>query len=234
MDAVIHFHSSYSYDCVSDPREIVDEAIKRSINVICITDHDTINGSLAALEYAKTKYGDKIEVVPGAEYCTEFGDVICLGMKEEISFSNYADLIRKAKSQGAMILLPHPFKSHKNVEVLAKDADAIEIFNGRCTTAENESARQLAERLGKPVYVASDAHFIKQSFGCVNHFAADMKENFFDTLRYAPRRFTTENTPEVYVHLSQLIKGLKRKDFKLLKFHCIVLTKHFIKKIIKR
>lgn len=50
------------------PREIVEKALSYSLRVISITDHDTTDGVLPAVEAAK---GRPLEVVPGIELSTE-------------------------------------------------------------------------------------------------------------------------------------------------------------------
>lgn len=63
MKIDLHMHSTAS-DGKLSPKELVDLAIEKKIPVIAITDHDIIEGSREAIEYAS---GKGIEVVSGAE-----------------------------------------------------------------------------------------------------------------------------------------------------------------------
>lgn len=62
-----HIHSNFS-DGVLSPKEIVDRYEKRGFEIISITDHDNIRGSLNAFNYARNK---KIKVIPGIEFSTK-------------------------------------------------------------------------------------------------------------------------------------------------------------------
>ncbi|MFL9845413.1 TrlF family AAA-like ATPase [Flavobacterium rhizosphaerae] len=77
----IHIHSFGqfgfgSYD-VSDttmtPQAIVDTAIEKNLQIISITDHNEINNSFAAIDYAKDK---NILVIPGIEVTTTQGHLL--------------------------------------------------------------------------------------------------------------------------------------------------------------
>lgn len=66
--ADLHIHSFGKYasydvtDTLMTPQGIIDEALKESIKVISITDHNEIGNIPAALEYAA---GKDILVIPG-------------------------------------------------------------------------------------------------------------------------------------------------------------------------
>lgn len=40
----LHIHSGYSFDSLLDPKRIIKKAIKKNLNGIAITDHNTILG----------------------------------------------------------------------------------------------------------------------------------------------------------------------------------------------
>lgn len=65
--ADLHIHTtasdgSYTY------KQIIDESIQRGLEVIAITDHDTVDAIEGAIEYAK---GKSITVIPGIEFSSE-------------------------------------------------------------------------------------------------------------------------------------------------------------------
>ena len=82
MKGIFHIHTKYSYDSLNNPRKIVDYAVKHKINLLLITDHDTIKGSLEAKKYATTKKLP-VKIIIGAEYLTDIGDVIGIFLKKE-------------------------------------------------------------------------------------------------------------------------------------------------------
>ncbi|TVM03763.1 MAG: transcription antitermination factor NusB [Candidatus Brocadia sp. WS118] len=63
-DADLHIHTTYS-DGTMTPEEVVDDAIRRGISAIAITDHDTIDGLVIACRYGE---GKKLHIIPGIEF----------------------------------------------------------------------------------------------------------------------------------------------------------------------
>lgn len=82
----LHTHTTAS-DGTLTPCELADAAVKSGLAGIAITDHDTVAGLDIALEYKK-QTNLPIEIIPGIEMNTEYGDeeVHILGY-----FINYHD-----------------------------------------------------------------------------------------------------------------------------------------------
>ena len=201
MKSVIHLHSCYSYDCLTSPKKIVQRAIKAGIDVLCITDHDTIIGAKIAKEYAEKHHKGQIEVIIGAEFSSDWGDIIGYDIQEDIKEKDALLIIQKIRELGGLVLLPHPYDSHKNVHILAEKADWVEIFNARSTPENNEKAIILAQKYQKTTYVASDAHFLSDTMLCIN-----------DTTANSP---TVAYSPKSHFYCSQLIKSWKKKNPRL-------------------
>lgn len=85
MRADLHVHTTAS-DGRLTPEGIVRLAVKTGLNVIAITDHDSVDGIAPALEAAKAF--SSITIIPGVEINTDVphGEVHILGY-----FINYAD-----------------------------------------------------------------------------------------------------------------------------------------------
>lgn len=71
----------HTHTCKSDgsytPTELVDYAIEKNLSAIAITDHDSIEGLNEALSHAKAlkeKGLPTVEVVPGIEFSTKYGE----------------------------------------------------------------------------------------------------------------------------------------------------------------
>ena len=84
--------------------------------------------------------------------------MIAAFLQEEVVSRRLDEFLAEVRAQGGLVLLPHPFVNHRDVEMLARDADLIEVFNGRAKGDANRAAESLAARCGKPGYWASDAH----------------------------------------------------------------------------
>lgn len=77
MNAVdLHTHSNKS-DGSYSPTELVDYAISKGLSAVALTDHDTTDGLFEALSHAEAlrQAGQpSIEVVPGIEFSTKYGE----------------------------------------------------------------------------------------------------------------------------------------------------------------
>ena len=73
--ADLHIHTIYSYDGTASVPAVLTRAKQIGLDVIAITDHDEIAGSLKALELA-SKYG--VQVIPAIEITTAEGDLLAL------------------------------------------------------------------------------------------------------------------------------------------------------------
>lgn len=162
MDDLIadfHIHSKYSHDSLMSPESIVKRAKKVGLTCIAITDHGTIRGGLEAKKVAG-KYG--MEVIVGAEIKTDCGDIIGLNLNDEINMTHWQDVIRGIRSQGGIVVLPHPYHDHNSVEEIARSMDFIECWNSRCTSEENLKATLLAKISEKKMIYGSDAHSLSE------------------------------------------------------------------------
>ncbi len=216
MKAIIHVHSKYSFDSLTPPEKLVDLAVKNSIDVLCITDHDTIKGSVHARQYAEKKYNNSIKIIIGAEYKTDCGDLIGLNLTEEIKLTKADEVIKAIHAQEGIVLLPHPLDSHKNLDFLAEQADVIEVFNSRSSFYNNKMSMELADSLGKPDYVASDAHFLSDAALCINQFHQAENLTFQEALMTAQRSFFQKKSSQKHYFQSQIIAGLKKRKPRLL------------------
>jgi predicted metal-dependent phosphoesterase TrpH len=122
-----------------------------------LTDHDTIEGSLA-LRREVERQSVTLEVPIAAEYKTSHGDVIAAFIEREIESRDLADFVAEVREQGGFLLLPHPYDNHRDVETLAQSMDLIEVFNARASVEHNAASLELARHTGKRAYWAPDAH----------------------------------------------------------------------------
>jgi len=168
----MHLHTRRSFDSFTSPKALVRDAARRGLDFICVCDHDDLDGALAAREAARRMgAGRGPAVLVAAEYRSDDGDLVCLGIQRPIATRRPAELIEATHAQGGLVILPHPYRGHHHVERLAAAADLIETVNARCTPAENAAAAGLAARHGKPAVGGSDAHMLHQATHCLVEFA---------------------------------------------------------------
>jgi predicted metal-dependent phosphoesterase TrpH len=158
----MHTHCEYSPDSRT-PIAVQALAIRAAgLDVVCATDHNTIDGALRLREGA-----DGFRVVVGEEISTRDGEIIGLFLEKAVPRDLSAEeTIARIHDQGGLVSVPHPF-SHNRIYRIRREAlervwptiDAIEVFNAREALA-NDNRRALAFALANriPGAVGSDAH----------------------------------------------------------------------------
>jgi predicted metal-dependent phosphoesterase TrpH len=162
-----------------EPRKIMELCKKRGYDVISITDHDSIKGSMEAKKYEREF---EIEVIIGEERLTDAGDILGLYLTEEIKSRIWIEVLEEIKEQGGISVLPHPFRGHKNIENIANKVDLTEIKNSRSTVKDNRRATDLAVNFKKPSVIGSDAHVyseIENTIMIFNDIFDSNKEHLF-------------------------------------------------------
>jgi hypothetical protein len=106
--ADIHVHTNGS-DGISSPKAKVKRALRRGLSTVAITDHDTLDPSLRALDYA-VAHQLAIDVLPGEEVSTREGHILALGITERILPGlRVEETIAKIRAQpGAVAIVAHP------------------------------------------------------------------------------------------------------------------------------
>ena len=158
----MHTHTEYSPDSRT-PVKTQAAAIKAAgLDVVCATDHNTIEGALRLREIA-----DGFRVVIGEEVSTRDGDMIGLFLEKAIPRDLSAEeTIARIHDQGGLVSVPHPFSRNRLFHIrraaldrVWKDIDCIEIFNAReAFTQDNLRAAAFAKEKNIPGAVGSDAH----------------------------------------------------------------------------
>jgi len=92
------------------PAELVDAAVAMGVNLIAITDHDTMANAAEVVERGKAA---GIAVVPGQEVTTKWPAMThILGwfLEKPIPRSmSVLDTVKAIHDQGGMVIIPHPF-----------------------------------------------------------------------------------------------------------------------------
>jgi predicted metal-dependent phosphoesterase TrpH len=169
--ADIHVHTRYSGfgrlgflrfpESVADPCDVVKNAQAMGLRVVCITDHNSIEGAVKAKECSKD-YPD-VDVVVGEEITTLDGELIGLYLTEEIPAGlPVQETIDRIRAQNGLVVAPHPFSLHcpslgDKIDTL--DIDAIEIINAGHVDGYANRKAQSYENHGRWAIVGgSDSH----------------------------------------------------------------------------
>ena len=163
-----NYLSRIPFDCGVTIQEQLENAYLQKIEVIFVTNHNTLHGYPQILEYKQNhaKYKD-IEIYPAEEITiNNKGHVLAYGIQDEIkpgmTLDETLDEIRK---QNAISCAAHPFAVSNGIREHAKKCDLIESFNSNNVDI---FSNLLAERFTKQnnliSIVGSDSH-VKSTIG---------------------------------------------------------------------
>lgn len=169
--ADVHLHTNYSDGTGSVEEVLYFAQHHTSLDVIAVTDHDTIEGALRARDLAaRNKY--RFEVIIGEEISTREGHLLALFLHTPIAPDQSIERsIEQVHEQGGLAIVAHPFnrvfrhsvqRSVMNRLLRQPEVhpDGIETLNG---SFAGIGSSQIAMSLAKSVYHwaetgGSDAH----------------------------------------------------------------------------
>ena len=172
-----HIHSEYSPDSSSKIDDILKTAKKENIDIIAISDHNTVDGTDEVLK--KTRNTD-ILAIPSIEISSSMGHILGFGCEENIPRDlSPEETIDKIHDLGGLAIIPHPYcfyrhgmlhkTDYKNLKI-----DAIETKNARFIVGYcNRKAKKLSKKENIPALGASDAHYWKFVGDCFSLIDAE-------------------------------------------------------------
>ena len=169
--ADLHMHTTAS-DGWPTPQELVDHAARRaSLNVIAVTDHDTIEGALQARDHAAKRA--RLHVIVGEEVSSRDGHIVALFLERRIRPGmSAAATVHAIHDQGGLAIAVHPFWRTERVVRNGKvhgvgwlaaelDFDGVEVENATPGFyVFNQLAHRLNMGLGSAALGSSDAHIL--------------------------------------------------------------------------
>jgi predicted metal-dependent phosphoesterase TrpH len=169
--ADLHIHTIYSLDGTATVRAVLKKAVEVGLDIIAITDHNQIRGSLEAVDLAPA-YG--ISVIPGSEVTTADGHLLALFIQTNIPKGlSLEETVRRVADQGGLCIAPHPGGQKQNSlrtsiirsalqdRNLAETLVGVEVFNaGMVQLGRNREARELAMEIPVAQVGNSDAHLL--------------------------------------------------------------------------
>jgi hypothetical protein len=174
--ADIHIHTVFS-DGLMTPEALVEFVIaKTDLNVIAVTDHDTITGGLVARAYTQ-HFKDQFrpfEVIVGSEITSAEGEILALFIERDIPKGlSAAETVARIHEQGGLAVAAHPFaQSSKILPIKGMNGagwlietlpfDGVEVRNGTPTEwPTNHFARFQNQRMAKHSETGgSDGHYL--------------------------------------------------------------------------
>lgn len=171
--ADLHIHSIHSYDGTATiPAILKHTADNTHLNVIAITDHDSMDGVNQALDLAPA-YG--LEVIPGCEISSADGHVLGLFLKNKVPAGlSLIETLLLIGEQGGIAIAAHPeargtsslkfdiIRQACNHPFASKVLVGVEAFNGGLVyTRSNQTIAEQASRLPLAQVGNSDAHILQ-------------------------------------------------------------------------
>ena len=191
----LHVHSDCS-DGHDDVKTILKQAVKRRLNGIAITDHDTMKGFIAAGKVIKDL---KLEIIliPGAEVTTSEGHLLTLGVSDlppkGLSPEETTDI---ANDFGGIAVVPHPFHPFRHAIGRIPKCDAVEVYNSKHLFGiANARAYSSARKKGLPMVAGSDSHFAKTVGLGVTEIYTENGDDTIQAIKSGRTRIDGRRTP---------------------------------------
>ncbi|WP_423793042.1 PHP-associated domain-containing protein [Methanocaldococcus indicus] len=247
MKADLHIHSKYSgvggywklkyLDSVEEPRTILKYAKKKGLDVIAVTDHNTIKGGIETKKLSK-EFG--IDVIVGSEIMSKDGEIIGLFLNEEIPKGLSAEeTIELIKEQGGLAIAPHPYSPICKAlgdKIFELDLDGVEVFNAyhRDGIINNIALSKVIKNYHKKPFAfigSSDAHISKMIGNAYTLFEGNSVDDLYKAIKNRRTSFYGKPTP-----LHQIIlwsyKVVYEGEKKLLKSFILEENIKFYKKVL--
>lgn len=222
LKSELHCHNNYSnfnvgdfdapYDCNITIKEQLEQSFRLGLDVLFVTNHNTLDGYKQMLEYKKAhlKYKN-IQVYPAEEVTTDngahilvYGNTECI--RPELSLG---EVIDEARSQNAVTSAPHPFSILDALREQAKSCDLIEVFNSNnVDMISNAKAIQFAQKNNMVGVAGSDSHVLSTLGRCVNVIES---ENTLDDILSAMKKGKIQIQRSDYASGKETLEHLRYK-----------------------
>ena len=222
LKAELHCHNVFSngnvgalepiYDCNVTISKQLEQAHVVGLDVLFVTNHNTIDGYKQMLEYKKNHQKfDALNVYPAEEVTTNNeSHVLVYGLNHTIkSGLSLHEILDEAKKQDAVTVAPHPFSL---LDALREDSiycDLFEVFNSsNVDVYSNLKAKKFANEKGLHVVVGSDSH-VQSTIGRSTNIIHS--ENKLDDIINAMKhhKITIEKT--AYVQPKEALEHIRYK-----------------------
>lgn len=168
----LHVHTIYSkysllkHDSLIRPRDLVKVALKKNLDGVAITDHDTTRGVAACLKEVRS-LGNRLKIISGCEIDSKEGHILALGIKDwrEERYLPAIEVIEKIRDSGGIAVAAHPYgfeflKKGLRDKVKCLKFDGIEVLNFNNLKGSNRKAMITASKLKLGKTAGSDAHMV--------------------------------------------------------------------------
>ncbi|MEM2092027.1 MAG: CehA/McbA family metallohydrolase [Candidatus Bathyarchaeia archaeon] len=165
----LHVHTCYSGDSLITPSELIAEAVRKGLDGISITDHDTVAGALKMIRMIRGGNCGRPIIIPGIEVSTRSGHILGINVLEPIPRGlSVEETVERIHDAGGIAIAAHPqtfFKDGVGLspKILRFGLDAIEVINSSLFPFYplTRIGRRFAEHYNIPQTAGSDAHIVE-------------------------------------------------------------------------
>jgi len=205
------------YDCNITIQEQLNQAYQLGLDVIFVTNHNTLDGYRQMLEYKNNhKKFENIQVFPAEEITTSDDcHVLVYGINDVIGLGLSLDeVLEEVRRQNAISSAPHPFGLLDALRENAIKCDLIEVFNSNNVDIfANTKATIFATRHNMTGVAGSDSHVISTLGRCTNIIESEIKlDDVLSSMRHRKIRINQTGyatAKETLEHLSYKIDNSK-------------------------
>ena len=163
-----NYPSKLPYDCGVTIEEQLENAYIKKIDVMFVTNHNTLDGYSQILEYKQNhaKY-QNISIYPAEEITVKNkGHVLAYGIENEIRPGMTLDeTLEEIRKQNGVSCAAHPFAVSNGIREYAKKCDIIESFNSNnIDIFSNLISEKFAKQNNLISIAGSDSH-VKSTIG---------------------------------------------------------------------
>jgi predicted metal-dependent phosphoesterase TrpH len=166
--ADLHLHTVLGDGWIR-PARLVEEAVRRRLDVIAVTDHDHVEGA-RRVEELLAAHHPAVRLITGVEVSTRSGHLLGLFVRTAPRpLRPVQESIDAIKEQGGLVVVPHPMGrlvpslSRRTIDALlggGYEIDGIEIYNpSPANAARRDTVRAANADWGLAEIGSSDAHF---------------------------------------------------------------------------
>ena len=222
LKAELHCHNIFSngnvgalepiHDCNVTISKQLEQAHVAGLDVLFVTNHNTIDGFKQMLEYKKNHQKfDALNVYPAEEVTTNNeSHVLIYGLDHSINSGlSLHEVLDEAKKQDAVTVAPHPFSL---LDALREDSiycDLFEVFNSsNVDVYSNLKAKNFAKEKGLHAVAGSDSHVQSTIGRSTNLIHSENKlDSVIDAMKH--HKITIGNT--AYVQPKEALEHIRYK-----------------------
>jgi predicted metal-dependent phosphoesterase TrpH len=141
---------------------MIEAAIRKGLQGMIITDHDSVAGGLVGRRVAREYMG--FRVIPGAEVTSCSGHILAIGIESNVPKGLSVDeTVERIHDLGGIAVASHPFSSQVRPSLKEEclKTDGVEVFNATNRAHSNSKALTLAQAHNCPRTAGSDSHWVK-------------------------------------------------------------------------